>query len=272
MSFLAGIGSILGGLGGLFGAVKKPEQPDVKKNILDQAAGAREAAAQYGFNPLTMLQYGNPAGAGFNAGGGGVPPLASIEAITGGFQEIMDERNGTAERQRKADQLNLDLAQVKLDQARAELKSLQSPLGRQAVMVPNGGAVFRDRVSMGNRTGAAASVASGSAGRSVPLAPDREVDRLEVTDSPGVFVIDNAVTGGPIVIPGDGDPWGLDEFGTAAAVGAPQILRNHVKNSRDEIRDPEKRAQARKKAARDLVNYPPNTFGLFHRVYDYFSN
>lgn len=111
---LSGIGSVLGGLGGLFGK-KKSATPAL--NMLSQAKGAREAAAQYGFNPLTMLQYGQPGGA--MGGGGGASPLASIQMITDGLKDIDDITSGDAARRRAADQLNLDLAQLKLDQARS---------------------------------------------------------------------------------------------------------------------------------------------------------
>ena len=62
---------------------------------MSQAAGARQAAKEYGFNPLTMLQYGQPGGA---MGGGGEAPLASIELITGGLGTIADELTGAAAR------------------------------------------------------------------------------------------------------------------------------------------------------------------------------
>lgn len=149
LSLLSGVGSVLGGIGGLFGS-KKKKDPTPRQNLLSQARGAREAADKYGFNPLTMLQYGQPGGA-MGGGGGSAPPLASIQAITDGLRDINDITSGAAERRRKAEELELDLAQIRLDQARSGVVAVgpgansvgtgPSPLGRRAVQVPNGGAV-----------------------------------------------------------------------------------------------------------------------------------
>lgn len=106
---------ILGGLKGLFGKKDKPKSPSW--NMLSQAEGAREAAEKYGFNPLTMLQYGQPGGA--LGGGGGEPPLASIDLLTGGLDDLGSILSGDRERQRSADQLALDLTKLKLEQARS---------------------------------------------------------------------------------------------------------------------------------------------------------
>lgn len=163
--FLSSIGKIAGGFGTLIGSTKKKEkQPTPRENILSQAQGAREAAEEYGFNPLTMLQYGQPGGATPIAGGGGTPPLASIEAITGGLMDINDVVSGDAARRRAAEQAQLDLAQIKLDQAQAgviaagpgvgPIASTPSPLGRNAVPVAtSGGATFQggSRLGLGER-------------------------------------------------------------------------------------------------------------------------
>lgn len=139
--------SVASGLKGLFG--KKKKDPTPRSNILSQAQGAREAADKYGFNPLTMLQYGQPGGA--MGGGGSAPPLASIEAITNGLRGLDDITSGDAARRRKAEELQNDLLRVQLDQARSGVVAVgpgadsvgtgPSPLGRRAVQVPNGGAV-----------------------------------------------------------------------------------------------------------------------------------
>ena len=71
----------------------------------------------------------------------------------------------------------------------------------------NAGSAGLDPRSSGN---------SGDVGQSLPrvnpIAPGREVDVLPVPNSPGVFEVDNAATGGPITIPGDTEPWGIDEL------------------------------------------------------------
>ena len=43
--------SIASGLKGLFGGSKEPKQPDIRKNMIEQAQGARLAAAQQGSIP-----------------------------------------------------------------------------------------------------------------------------------------------------------------------------------------------------------------------------
>lgn len=135
------VASAIGALGSLFG---KKKQPNAADNIDLQALGARRAAEKYGFNPLTLLQYGQPGGSLATASD--VPPLASIEFIADAISGIEKEINGDAERQRQADQLNLELARLKLEQARSGVvvgppSAAQSagqgpsPLGRTAVTV-----------------------------------------------------------------------------------------------------------------------------------------
>lgn len=101
-------------LGGLFGGGKKSPTP--AQNMLSQAQGAREASDKYGFNPLTMLQYGQPGGA---MGGGGAPPLASAELLTGALLDVADAASGEASRRAASNQLEQDLGQLKLDQLRS---------------------------------------------------------------------------------------------------------------------------------------------------------
>lgn len=213
------------GLKGLF--AKKEKDPTPRGNLLSQAQGAREAAEKYGFNPLTMLQYGQPGGA-MGGGGGSAPPLASIQAITDGLRDINDVTSGDAERRRKAEQLEIDLAQVRLDQARSGVIAVgpgadsvgngPSPLGRRSAVVPmpTGKAPALRKGGFGSPTKAPNSIA-----------PGRGQDIDPVINSPGVFEMENVLTGGkPVIIPGEGEPWGIDELATAVVVGAPQALGN----------------------------------------------
>lgn len=150
MGFAAALSAgaqIIGGLSGLFSS--KKGAPSARENTVKLAQGARQAAERYGFNPLTMLQYGGGAGGG---GGGGAPPLASVEMLTSGLRDFDDITSGDAQRRRAAEQLELDLARLKLDQARSGVAVAPvaavnavgagpSPLGRRAVTVMQGGAV-----------------------------------------------------------------------------------------------------------------------------------
>ena len=198
-----------------------------------QARGAEIVAKKHGFNPLTMLKYGaTGSGMGIGATGGSAPPLASTEAIMGYATALDDQLSGDAERRAQADKLNLDLAKVKLEQARAELKNLSTPpqalLGRQAVTVPTaGGAVFNDRVSLRPKD-EAAKPAQGVFREESTYAPDRDVNVQPLNNAPGVFRMNNALTGGNINIPGDTEPWGVDELITAAVFGIPSAMGNHA--------------------------------------------
>lgn len=127
----AGAGSLLSGIGSIFGGLfgKKKKAPTPYDNILSQAQGARAAAEKYGFNPLTMLQYGNPAG----AMGGGDAPLASIDLILGGIETLADEFSGEAAQKRQADKLALDLAQIELDKARSGVSLSDAGTGPQTL-------------------------------------------------------------------------------------------------------------------------------------------
>ncbi|AXF52646.1 MAG: DNA pilot protein [Microviridae sp.] len=119
MSFAAALGaaqgitSVLGGISGLFG--KKKKDYSEWHSMLNSAGGAREAAEKYGFNPLTLL--GNVRGGGNQQAEG--PPLASFDLIAQGLRDVNDVVSGDAERRRAAEQLNLDIARIKLDQARS---------------------------------------------------------------------------------------------------------------------------------------------------------
>ena len=111
---LAGIGSLIGGAAGLFSKKRARPRPE---NTVKLAQGARQAAERYGFNPLTMLGAGSSMGGG--GGGGDAPPLASIQMLTEGLKSVDDAISGDAERRRQADQLQIDLAKVQLEQARS---------------------------------------------------------------------------------------------------------------------------------------------------------
>lgn len=230
-----GIGNLLFG--------KKKKSPTPAKNIMSQAQGVRAAAEKYNFNPLTLLQYGQPGGA--MVGGGGPAPLASIDLITGGLTELDDWASGDRARRRQADQLEIDLAKLKLDQARSGVLAIGpsvSPLGRRAETIPSGGAIFtKPRATLAKSVAPRAQAAKPSFEEPNAIAPGREKDVVPLSNSPGVFEIQNTLTGGqPITIPGDSEPWGIDELATAVVVGAPQVFDNIVgggKSIRERVKD-----------------------------------
>lgn len=243
-------GSILGAIagpiiGGLFqnkaNKDARKAQPTPDRNLLDQAKGAREASAKYGFNPLTMMQYGQTGGAG---GVGPLPPLASVEMISSAIRDVSDVVSGDAARRRQQQQLELDLARLKVEQARSgviihpqntvdNVGTGLSPLGRTTSTYAQG-TVRHVTPPMATPAPKAAApkppaTSGATANAANPIAPDRKRDVAEMTNSPGVFEVQNKVTGGkPITIPGDGEPWGADEVVTAVVVGAPQVFHNVV--------------------------------------------
>ncbi|MBJ2153309.1 hypothetical protein, partial [Paracoccus sp. IB05] len=133
-TIMSGIGSLAGGVAGLFGSKRK--NPSPRDNIMSQAAGVSEAADAYGFNRLTLLQYGQPGGTGLANNG---PPLASFQMISDGFREIGDVTSGDADRRRQQENLKLDLAKLEIERLQAgkaaDAVGGVSPLGSRAVRV-----------------------------------------------------------------------------------------------------------------------------------------
>lgn len=127
---LSGVGSVLGGLGGLFGSDDAPPSP--RDNLLSQAQGAREAADKYGFNPLTMLQYGNVGGSFGSGAGGAVPPLASIEAITGGLKDLGQAFTDKNEQKKAHENLRRDETVRALDKLRGLAPVSDAVFGNRA--------------------------------------------------------------------------------------------------------------------------------------------
>lgn len=217
------IGGIVSSVAG--GLLQKREAKKARKQSLEDEAQRfmrlREGAEAAGFNPLTALQYG---GSGLASHPSGIAPLASTQAIQGVIKSVSDYATGATERQRVRDQLDIDLAKVRLDQAVAQVQAARvPPLGRSAAMSASGRVTGSGPLS--TRTGKAIDPRNTN-----PIAGNREKDILELSNSPGVFEMENAITGGPITIPGDSEPWGIDELATAAIVGGPQVVYNHRKS------------------------------------------
>lgn len=248
-----GIASAVGGIAGLFSS--KKGAPSARENINKLAQGARQASERYGFNPLTLLGAGSTMGGG---GGGGAAPLASIDLIVGGLKDISDEASGDADRRRKAEELELDLAKVKLDQARSGV--VIPPIATVASGVGSGPSPLgRRSVIQGGEAGATPRKAASSFGAPTvgqnSVAPGRKQEIDPVINSPGVFEIQNRATAGyAVTIPGEGEPWGLDELATAVVVGVPQIagrLANQViyggKSFSERMKDYAEREKKREK-------------------------
>lgn len=175
---ISAVGSLLGGLGGIFGRKKK--QPSPRDNMMSQAAGARDAAAKYGFNPLTMLQYGQPAGTGIADAG---PPLASIAMLTDGLSGLADEFSGDADHRRAQERLDYDIAKLKYDQLRTGIVAA-GPAGTGIYTSrPNaadniGGSLSPLGRNNGTRTQTISQAVSRGIAQRPPMHPQRKGDEL----------------------------------------------------------------------------------------------
>ena len=121
-------------LGAAFGGKGNTKMDSPREQILSQAQGAREAGAKWGFNPLTMLQYGQTGG----NYGGGAPPLASTDLLMGAVSDMTDALSGEASRRAAANQLEYDLGKLKLETLRASAQVDTTPpaLGGRTGTVP----------------------------------------------------------------------------------------------------------------------------------------
>ena len=138
-----------------------------------------------------------------------------------------DVVSGDAARRRAADQLNLDMAKLKYDQARSGVIAVGP---NAAASVGQGGSVFgRGNTAQVAQSGGIAQPKLKFGTTPNPVSPERPKDVSKVANTSGVMEIENRHTGGAISIPGDSEPWGLDELGTAVIVGGPQILWNGMK-------------------------------------------
>lgn len=241
MSILAGIGSVLGGLGGLFGSRQKSPKVDIRKNMHDQARGAREAGAKYGFNPLTMLGASGAVAGVAQGSAGSPPPLASIAAITGGLEDIQQARSGDKEREDAFLEAQTDLLRIQAEQLRAGVAApaVQAPIAANSV--GNGPAAFGRQAVVASpvRGDPAAAAPKGTAFNAPnPLTPGRQKDVAPLVNSPGVFEMQSELTlGVPITIPGEGEPWGADELATGAVFGVPQVIGHGLEKAAQAIKD-----------------------------------
>lgn len=201
-----------------------------RQNIDSQVRGVREAADKYGFNPLTLLAYGQGGGSGTGGGftsaapSGQPAPLASLGLLSGDIAEVDDWVSGDSARRRQADQIQIDIGRLKLEEARRDVFGIgkqPSAFGRRAQTIPSGGSVF---------TKPRATLSKSSAPGKKPnwVTEGREKDVQPMANAAGVFEIENKITGGPITIPGDSEPWGIDELLTGVVIGAPQVFDNYV--------------------------------------------
>jgi len=136
---LSGVGSIAGALGG-GSKYKSWHGRENARNEWFNLSGDRESknyydavrrgAEQAGFNPLTAL--GMAPSVGSAAGTVTQPKLASLDMLMGGLKGISDEFTGVASQERARDQLQLDLAKIELDKAKAASSAVITPAPNRA--------------------------------------------------------------------------------------------------------------------------------------------
>lgn len=214
-------GSLIGGALSLFGQSKARSQ--ARADSRSQFVRLRGAAEKAGFNPLTALQA--TGGAGFTGFPSSAPPLASIELLTDAASGISDEITGKAAQDRAKEAMELDLAKIKLEQARGQVAAMQP----QTAAMPSG--FVPGAARLGRQAVTSATVAGGETRPKLGFGStdafdaknQRKTEVADTVNSPGYFQIENDLTGGPLYMPGEGEPWGIDELATAVVVGAPQV-------------------------------------------------
>lgn len=153
----------MGFLSDALGLLRKKDsaQKNSRLAILGQAAGARQAAEKYGFNPLTLLG----ASSGIGPSDGGAAPLASASILLDGLMDLGQERGGSDAQQQAVKTFRRDLNTLQLDQTRSGVLvdvphharagfSTPSPLGGNSVTVtPSNGAVASGAAVQGGEHG-----------------------------------------------------------------------------------------------------------------------
>lgn len=226
-------------------AMKGQEAVTPYDNLMSQAAGARAAAEEYGFNPLTMLTLGQT---GASTQAAGPPPLASIQMITSGLTGLEDVVTGSAARRRAAEQLNLDLASLQLEKARSGVATI--PMSNTISSAPGAVNFGRQSVQWSQAHAAPARVVParslGTGPQAAPanarplveasqVDPRRETDHAAVPTHAGVMVVDNPNVPFPLYMPTlDGDE-ALDvtQYPTALAAYAGSAIYDLWRRKRD---------------------------------------
>lgn len=159
------------------------------------------------------------------ASGEGGPPLASIDLLVGGLSDLGSVWSGEAAQRQAADRLALDLAQLKLDQARSGVIAA-APAGASASV---GGSAS----VLGKRPAAHLTYGGQQAEPFTFAAVDefglRERKIAPTENMPGYFEVQNAATEAlgldGVKVPGsDGDAADVTQWPTYAAAGLGAIL------------------------------------------------
>lgn len=243
---------VAGGLKLVGGLLGKKKSMDPRTSIISAAAGARSAAAKYGFNALTLLQNSNlTAGAGMDMG---TPPLASL-AVLG---DIVEENWGkTAEDEdvrREHNKLQNELLRLEVDRARGAMRAVEG------VSHASGGAITGARTVKSISSPVAASAFGAPALENTVVTPGRGREIRPQTNESGVIEWDNALTG-PLKFFGSEGEISM-EYIQMPLFGLPQVVNNWAERLAGDYiapwlgADPDKIEKKRAPYGRDAYGRP----------------
>lgn len=200
--------ALVGGALSLFGANKQAK--DQKAAEYERFPRLRASAEAAGFNPLTALLANG--GSGFGEATG-TAPLASAQILRGMVSDVGDHFA-----QKKSVKAAQDYAHRRVGQINSERASA----GRA-------GAIAARTVRAASQTKVTPKIGLG--GGSPWLAAGHGSEKITPADSAGIFNVSNDLTGGNVSLPGDTEPWGIDELVTAVVAGGPQVIYNWGKKA-----------------------------------------
>lgn len=200
-------------LGGLFGRKQKTMTP--QQSIESTAAGARTAAAKYGFNALTLLQ-GSNATAGAGMAMGGPPPLASLSILG----DIVDDNFSEEAKERKEhNRLQTDLLRLEVDRARTLSAVAPAP------SVASGGPITGGRTT--TKIGSFSGTGHDFTKDNADLTPGRQAVVDPQRHASGIIQYNNAITGPVSLLGDDGEPF--LEYLQVPIIGGLQVVNNYAK-------------------------------------------
>lgn len=135
---LAGIGSVIGAVGGLFGS-KGGRPKDKYGNVMHTARGAIDAQKKFGINALELIR------GGAGSGPGTQPRVGTSQAIQQTFDAMDDLLTGRSAREEQRQKVQDELAQVELDIQRANLEML----GEKRPLTSPGQTMINEKLATG---------------------------------------------------------------------------------------------------------------------------
>lgn len=213
------------------------ERANSLEDIDQSMVRARAAAENAGYNPLTAMGFAGANASPSSAVGarGAVAKLASpsiIGNLVSGVADVVTSIEAQdAQEKRATDQLKRVAGEKNLSRTpKAASIYAKTKKASATSAIPKAAGVATLGAKAANPQDNEFTPAP------VSLAPGRNVEAIDVANTSGVFAINNRFTGNEdIIIPGDSEPWGIDELATAAIVGGPQLLYRAAGNAYEEV-------------------------------------